>query len=329
MPTNFFTYPNSYSCVSNDSYTRSKCLPLRSSCNPMDTCGLFINEIADAWNCNICGADEKFCIPYAAGDKIPLQVYFPDFVNVLPATALTAGWFGSTATPTVRVQLYDLDGVLVTQNVTALASEYVVGFNDNKAYQSIVIDTTLTAGLGVDCFYLRFNNFLSDGITEDKYIFTEPFCLTPNCDLQTVQIQGTYSGYDCQGFYYGTSQRLRAGADGLFIGTSDFAHTNTMRYFAEIQETGGTVEKTSFGTRSIVTRSVINQNYRLQFTKKVPPYIMCIFLKQHFAAKTFLVDGIEYIANGTVQNQINTRASKMFLINVSVQKNCDNRFACD
>lgn len=328
MPTNNVNYPITYSCIFNDSYTRSACPPIRVDCQPINTCGWFITAPTEAWSCNLCGSDEAFCMPYVLGDKIPIQVNFPDFVNSFPSP-LTAGWQGDTIPATIRAQLLDVDGVVISSDVTAFCSDYVVGYNDGEPYQTIIVDTSLVDGLGEQCFSIRINNFLSDTTTEDKVIYTEPFCQLPvNCSIKTVLIEGTFNNYDCMGFYYGTAQRTGP-AFTAFIGSSDFAYYNTMRYYGELQDTGGAVSKNVFGTANIVTRSTLLQNYRLQLTAKVPPYIMQTFLKQHFIGQTFKIDGEEYIASGNVTNQISSRLTNMFLFNVTVQKECDTRFGCD
>lgn len=330
MAINNFIYPVVYACTFNDSYTRSDCPPIRVDCQPIDTCGWFIAAPADAWSCNICGSDETFCMPYELGDKIPMQVYFPDFVNPSP-NAMTAGWFGDTTPGTVRAQLLDADGVVISSDVTAFCSDYVVGYNNNEPYQTIIIDTTLVSGLGLDCWSIRINNFLADGTTEDKVIYSEPFCELPaGCGVSTVLVEGKFNNYDCLGFYYGTAQRIGPGeGNTAFVGSSDFAYYNTMRYYAELQDTGGQVQKTVFGNKNIVTRSTLLQNFRFQITKRVPPYIMQTFLKQHFGAQNFFVDGVEYIASGSITNQLSTRRTNMFVFNVTIQKECDTRFGCD
>lgn len=324
MQTNNFTYPVVYNCEFNNSYTRTACPPIRQDCQPIDTCGLYFTSPETSYNCTRCETDKEFWIPYQAGDKIPLQVYFPDLVNSDPSSPIW-GWRADTNPVTMRAELLDCDGNVISDDVVAFCSDYVVGWANGQSYQTIVVDTALVAGLGLTYFSIKINNFLTDGITEDKVIYTEPFCLVP-CNVELPLVQGTFDeGYDCLGFYYGKADPRRPGTPQAWVGSSDFAYYNSMRYWADFRLSGGQVQKNTFGT-NIVSKSTIFQNYTFKTTQLTPDYIMCTFLKQHLGAKRFIVDGVEYIASGSVNNRVTD--NNMFLWENTVQLECENRFNC-
>lgn len=325
MQTNNFTYPVIVACTFNNSYTRSDCPPIRQDCQPIDTCGWFTPSPEESYNCTRCPTDEEFCIPYIAGDKIPMQVYLPDLVNPEPQNP-SDGWFEGFGTSTIRAQLLNSNGVVVSDNVLDFCIEYVVGWNGRATYQTIIIDTSNAIFNTLTCWSIRINNFLSDATTEDKIIYSEPFCLATQECTELPLVEGTFNdGYDCLGFYYGLAEFRRPGQDLAYTGTSDFRYYNSMRYWADFRITAGQVQKDTFGD-NFVSKSTVFQNYTFSTTKLVPDYIMCTFLKQHLGAKRFFIDGVEYIASGSINNRVTD--NNMFLWELTVQKECENRFNC-
>jgi hypothetical protein len=52
-----------------------------------------------------------------------------------------------------------------------------------------------------------------------------------------------------------------------------------------------------------------------------------IFLKQHYGAESVFIDGVEYIAAGSIDNRL-SRTSKMFLFDAPFELKCERKFGC-
>lgn len=320
MATNNYLYPAPYACVFNDSYTRTRTLPIRTDCVPMDlSCG-WMGNTEDAYNCNLCGADTYFCRPYEQGDKIQLQTQMADTLNALPLEPVYGWADGIVVTPAFRVQLFDMNDVLISSDVQDFCSRYFVGvaFGQNKTVQGLEIDTALVLALGLECFYLRVNSFtdLGAGIVENNVIYSEPFCVT-TCDDYVLSVKGEWDGFDCCGNWHGEIQPAVGDA---------FVFNNTYKYYAHLAETGSNVTKVYFVDK--VTETDVISLYEIQLDRPIAPFMKSIFVNSHYAAKRLYVNGVEYKANGSVSNRLG-RESKMWLFDAEIYKECKKDFYCE
>lgn len=319
MATNNYLYPAPYTCVSNASYTRTRLIPKRTDCVPMNlSCG-WLGNTEDAYNCNLCGSDIYFCRPYEAGDKIQLQTQMADTLNALPLEPVYGWADGVVATPAFQAQLYDMNDNLISSDVQDFCSRYFVGvaFGQEKTIQGLELDTTLIAALGVDCFYLRVNSFVDfgAGLVENNVIYSEPFCVT-SCNDKVLAIKGEWDGFDCCGNWHGEIQPAVGDA---------FEFDNTYKYYATLAESGTNVTKTYFVNN--VTETNVVSLYEIQLDRPIAPFYKSIFANSHYAAKRLFVNGEEFKANSNISNRLG-RETKMWLFDAEIYRECKKDFYC-
>lgn len=316
-------YPNNATCVSSNSYTITDCPPIKTSCIPMDLTCIWIGEPEDSYNCNRCATDMEFCVPYVEGDKIMLQSQLPDLVSAT-STNPTAGWVGDTFPAAFRAQLLDVDGNIISFDVTTFTSNNMAAYTTAEGgfnYQILEIDTlAIKNTYGLTCWSIRVNSFESDGVTENRDIYTELFCEV-QCDDDTVLVKGEFDSLDCCGNYYGEPAR---GGE-AYVGTDRLFFDNSMRYYGRVRLDSGIVEKTTFNDR--VTDSTIRTIFELQLDRPIAPFMFNIFTKMQYGAKVVVVDSIEYIAAGTIDNRLG-RVTSMFLFDAELQLKCEKDFNC-
>lgn len=324
MPSNEIFYPNIETCINNDSYTITDCPPVATSCIPMDLTCLWIANEEDSYNCNKCGSDIDFCIPYLSGDEIMVQTQLPDLVSNSP-TIPNAGFFGQTVPAAFRAQLLDFSGAVISSDVTTFTSDNMAAYSagtNGFSYQTIIIDTAaILATYGLKCFYIRINSFESDGVTENRVVYSECF-QEETCGAETVTVSGAWDELDCCGNYYGTPARSTEN----FAGSGLIIFDNTMRYYARVLNDSSTIEKTSFSNR--VTKSVINNIYVFSLNRPVAPYMKNIAANQHFGAKVVTVNGLEYIIQSGIDNRYSNKSGSMFLFDIEMILQCETDFNC-
>lgn len=325
MPSNEIFYDSSPVCVSNNSYTITDCPPIKTSCIPMDLTCLWIALQEDGYNCVKCGADTPFCVPYVQGDLIHLQTQLPDIASA-NSSQPNAGWFPTTVPAGFRAQLLDASGAVISSDVTTFTSEYMAAFSEFEGgfnYQTLIIDTQLIFNNhALTCWQIRVNSFESDGATENRVVYTEGFCEI-KCEEETTLVNGEWDTVDCCGNYYGEPGRIGT----AWVGSSVILFDNTMRYQARVINTGSNIEKETFSQR--VTKSTNDTLYILSLNAPIAPFMKNIFASQHYSAKVVTIDGIEYIAAGTIDNRISDKSGSMFLFDVDLQLRCENNFNCD
>jgi hypothetical protein len=287
------------------------------------TCG-WIADPNDSYNCNRCGADVEFCEPYLVGDLIMLQTQLPDLVSAT-ATVPTAGWFPTTAPAAYRAQLLDVDGNVISSDVTTFTSDYMAAYAEAEggfSYQTLVIDTqAIFNTYGLSCFSIRVNSFESNGTTENRVVYSECFS-EETCGDDTVLVSGDWDSTDCCGNYYGDP--ARSGAS--FIGSTLIRYNNQRRYYAKVVQSSANITKTTFNKR--VTKSEINSIYDFILDRPVSPWMFNVFSKLHYGAKIVTIDGTEYVASGTIDNRISNKSGTMFLFDAELQIECDTDFNC-
>jgi hypothetical protein len=252
-----------------------------------------------------------------------MQTQLPDLVSATP-TNPTAGWFPTTAPAAYRAQLLDNTGAVISSDVTTFTSDYMAAYSEAEggfSYQTLVVDTqAIFNTYGLTCWQIRVNSFEADGTTENRVVFTEGFCEVV-CDDTTALVKGEWDSLDCCGNYYGEPGR---GGD-AFVGSTRILFDNTMRYYGLVRLDSGTVEKQTFN--DVVTSTTSRNIYELNLTRPIAPFMFRIFTNQHYAAHTVTINGVEYIAAGTVDNRL-SRVTTMFLFDAELQLKCEKDFNC-
>ena len=279
------TYPVVYTPEVALTYSYRQRLPLRIVCPTLPPPFIF-NE-GDSWNCNLCGADKPFFIPFLRGDIFPLQTVFPDNFNTNPSViasgfkdSLAADWY-------VMVELQDESGTTISSFIDTFCSEYNVSYTPEfGSVQTWFVNTGLLP-LSLNCFRFKITYYFYNQVTAlkevERVIYTEYFRKIEDCERYSA-ISSTYDTIDCYGNLYTEPQN--------YLGTSNTAYYNFLRLEGEVEYTGSSVNNEVETDRGIVLRKQIIEDYQLRGGIVAPYFARMI--DRAVLGKTVLVDGVQY-----------------------------------
>ena len=193
----------------------------------------FLFNEGDSWNCNLCGGDKPFFIPFSTGDTIPFQTRFPDNFNTLP-DVINYGFKDLAATDWyIEVELQDASGTTLFSFIDSFATDYWVSYSQQYgSLQTWFLNTALLPP-GLDCFRLKITYYFYNQVTMSKdierVIFTEYYRKVPLCKEYSV-ITSTYDTVDCVGGVYTVPDN--------YLGTSNLAYYNFIRLEGENERQG-------------------------------------------------------------------------------------------
>lgn len=211
------------------------------------------------WLSEKCLADSAYCQPYVQGDVIYNQIkYNPNLVSDF------------------SIDIIDMEtGIthtLIISSQKANTNEKNYFFNFNFSTDQSIFNT-------VKCFVIKLTK---NPKTDPSIEYSEPYCVV-KCDQKTILVEGTYTGYDCNGHFYGK-----------FSNGQQSIYRSVFRVYGEVVKTGfdfevqeNTTPKSTFTTKSR-TISV----YKM-YVSKIPPYV-AEQLAQCFGAQYVYVDGVQY-----------------------------------
>jgi hypothetical protein len=273
----------------------------------------------DAWNCNLCGSDLPFYIPYVEGDIIPFQTQVTDNYNQ-PNSVLVAGFQTSTSTSHyVVVSLYDCCGNLVSDFIDDFSDSYHVGQSlSTGSIQTWFVNTGLFQA-DLDCFRLYIDYYKINQITLepelDKRLYTEYYKKIEGCGSlnDTALIYSTYANYDCNGNFYGTLTN--------YLGSNNTPFYNSLRIFGIVEFFGDT-EAITENDRNVVISKDITENYGI-ISGAVPPFYIKL-LQQAVRGNIVTVDGVQY---QNFRYDSKPDDNRMFLLDLTFDKRCrlDNK----
>ena len=309
-------YSVTYTPENSLTYSFRQPIPIRYVCPPLPP--EFIFEEQDAWNCNLCGSDVMFYIPYVAGDIIPFQTQFADNYNQ-PNSVLSYGFSASYATDGyIKVYLYDCCGSLISEFIDEFSDSFHVAFSTGTgSIQTWFVNTGLFPS-GLDCFRLKIEYYKNQLDPElDFTLWTEYYKEVADCGNlnDTSLIQSTYADYDCNGNYYNTITN--------YLGTDNTAFYNSLRIFGTVEFFGDT-ESVTENDRNVVISKDITENYGI-ISAAVPPFYIKL-LQQAVRGNTVTVNGVQY---QNFRYDQKPEDNRMFLLDLSFDKKCrlDNK-AC-
>ncbi len=290
-----------------------------------------IPEDCDLWSVNKCPNDDNYCQPFIEGDFAYFQFilplgYYPAFAAQIINTAANEEVFPEA----IETQI-GKDPTLLTRLI------------------NIKIDTSLLEG--IDCWYLKLTLWKCktirsvEGITLQQCIdsaveggatlaeatiecmdercdfkeqvYSEPFCRV-KCDEETLLIQGVYTKYDCDKFYYG--DLLVAGNSVPSIYQLEF------RVPAYILNDGADITETS--EDGIVTKVSTKKGYIFQ-TKKIPPYVANQLVRA-FGSRAFYIDGLPYTRGGSLRIGKDFDEGKSWIVKTRLFTECaDQDLTCE
>jgi hypothetical protein len=278
-----------------------------------------MQNATDAWNCNLCGSDLPFYIPYVEGDIIPFQTQVTDNYNQ-PNSVLVAGFQTSTSTSHyVVVSLYDCCGNLVSEFIDDFSDSYHVGQSlSTGSIQTWFVNTGLFSA-DLDCFRLYIDYYKINQITLepeiDKRLYTEYYKKIEGCGSlnDTALIYSTYANYDCNGNFYGTLTN--------YLGSNNTPFYNSLRIFGTVEFFGDT-EAITENDRNVVISKDITENYGI-ISGAVPPFYIKL-LQQAVRGNYVTVDGVQY---QNFRYDSKPEDNRMFLLDLSFDKKCrlDNK----
>jgi hypothetical protein len=310
-------YPISYTSEISRTYAFRQAVPIRYAC-PVNPPPFLLNE-TDAWNCNLCGSDIPFYVPYIAGDLIPFQTQFADNYN-MPNSVLVSGFQTNFSTSAyIKVYLYDCCGNEISEYIDEFSESFHVGFSEGTgSIQNWIINTGLFP-TALDCFRLKIEYYKLNQITIlpelERTIWTEYYKEIADCGSfsDAELLESTYSDFDCNGNYYGTLTN--------FLGSNNLPFYNSLRVPGTVEFFGDT-ESTTENDRNVVISKDIIENYAIISGVVAPFYIK--MLQQAVRGKTVTVNGTQY---QNFRYDAKPEDSKMFLLDLSFDKKCriDNR----
>lgn len=340
--TNFLYCDITSICYPNDPNSRVYCHEIKNSCgicgDLIATNGFILCDCEDSWNCNLCGNDMPFWIPYQDGDTIDFQFHQPNATNNqcesgwLPANLLT---IVNTAFATFEIlTCCDDTSLVITEEMfqAIVPNSYVTNYtttdySGNEFTEPIQIirfnlnairQYLQTAGLE-DCFYFKFNFSNTDQCLPDVES-PSSFCSEPfkylTCDKGSVLIQSIYPQEDCFNMYYGSA----------YSGIDKFKYSNKIRVPGYFEQANFTITKEVIGTSLNTTISQTNEVWRLRTTHLPQSFVKN--LVNVLSGKRVFVDGVEYQVQGEI-NKNNDTGSQWYL-EINFEKiDCNKSLTCE
>lgn len=320
MPTDYpYDVPVVYTPEDNDTRITKKVYTFKN-------CGQWgLDDGCSGWNFNKCPNDDDYCQPYVVGDKLYMQY-------LIPAT-----WTGFAA-----IQMIDNNGEVVAHGASMVTQ---IGKDaEGLRYVNIIIDTALLPG--VTCFYFKLTfwdckqfvtpnaNFAAcvalrliagDTLAEaiihcgnlacdsdnQKIVYSEPYCEV-RCDEPTVLIEGEYSKYDCENYYYGELINLV----NLSAIVNQYLLKFRVRGFLELDD----YETTETEVNGVVTK--VSQKKKFTFyTDKVPPFV-AEQLARAAGSKQFIMDDVDYDRPANITKDFDQGLS--WIPKLVLTKKCDD-----
>ena len=238
-------------------YSFRQKLPIRINCATNQP-PFLLNE-GDSWNCNLCGADKPFFIPFLIGDIIPLQTQYPDNYNTDPAIinfgfkdTLAADWY-------VEVELQDANGATISSFIDVFCTDYWVSHSaDVGSLQTWFINTALLPSF-LECFRLKITYYFFNQITAlkevERVIYTEYYQKVKDCERYSV-ITSDYDTSDCYGGIYTSPLN--------YLGTSNIAYYNFIRLEGENERQGNEENIEVETDRGVILRRQIIENWNFK-----------------------------------------------------------------
>lgn len=244
-------------------YSRRAKLPIRRECPSLPA--PFIVDPGASYNCNLCGSDNCFFIPFLRFDVFGFRLNIPDEYNADPADLL-AGWKTTAGDPWyVSAAILDDAGAVLSDNIDDFSSSYFVAYSDaGGSFQDFEIDTSADIFDGLKCFSIKltYRRIISGGAVETAAeIYSEPFKLWDNCDGPTTTITATRAG-DCI--------PAAGGYIDNFLGTDGDPSRPFIRLGGAVEWIGADIEEETT-SRGVIYKKRKIKNYEIN-GGAVPPY---------------------------------------------------------
>ena len=335
------------SCVYPDPNARIFCLDLTTSCGVCNglitTNGLVLCDCGDSWNCNLCGNELPFWMPYTDDDTFDFQFQQPDEVT---GTECEHGWLPhNLVSPTntafasfeIKTCCNDESLVIDEEMFAAIVTNHYVGSYNITDYSGNVIVTPIQSirfnlrsirlyleDAGLDtCFYFVFRftaTRMCLGVTEtiNEYC-SEPFkpsiCTTGH---NSQVAESTYPKKDCFGYYHGLDYNIGQG--------TPFQYSNRIRIPGYFEQSSFTITKEVISTSLKTTMSQTSEMWELR-TGHLPRTFVK-YLVNVFSGKNVFINGEEYQVQGEINR--NNDTSLQWFLDVKFEKiDCNKSLTCE
>lgn len=303
-------YPIVYTPEDGKTFSIRSKIPIKREC-PTLAPPFILNE-NDSWNCNLCGADKPFFIPFQTGDVMPLQTNFADGYNSNPGIinygikdSIALDWY-------VMIELQDESGVTISSDADFFCSEYWVAFSEIYGSAQTWFLNTALLPVNLDCFRLKITYYYFDQVTLTKeierVIFTEYYRKIKDCETYSA-IHSVYSTTDCYNNVYITFTN--------FLGTSNTAFYSFVRLEGEHEMIGDNVNVVTETDRNVILRREIIDEYRFKGGIVAP--FFALMIKRAIRGKTVYLNGVNY-QNFTISK--NNDASREWVIDMNFNTTC-------
>jgi hypothetical protein len=241
-----------------------------------------------------------------------LQTQFADFYHADPLNP-TDGW-GTW----LQIEMYSAADVLISSTIADFASRSGVGLVGTSSIQMIEIDTSLAVFSGVEQFYFKINA-LDDTLTLLDQVVTQHFAFAAPCE-RYIKLSSRYTGFDCLNNWYGEFD--------VWVSPDDeFLFDNSFWIRAELLEGEDQVSKESFNAR--VSKSTLTEAFDLILQNIIPYWEKNRVSKMWVPGAEVYVAGSDYQIDAfSVDNKLTTQAGRMFLFNVSLNRECRLSYQC-
>ena len=274
--------------------------------------GLILCDCTESWNCNLCGNDSAFWVPFQVGDTYTFQ-----FQQIIKPNG---GWysndttFGGSASFQIKtccgentIEVGDIlfEQFVVNQFVGEFQTTQVGGIVTTTPIQQIEFDlyaiTEYLIAQGWDtCFYFEFC-FGGDREIKPQCFCSEPFKFEVCTDKkQSVLIESSYPSTDCFGLYYGNNWSDVSGG-------MAFNYSNQIRIPCSFEQTNFNISKSIIETSRKTTGSEICENWLMN--SFALPQRFTKILATIVAGTNITIDGVDFNIDGeiTKNNEIGTR----------------------
>lgn len=307
------------------------------------------------WNCNLCGNDMPFWIPF--GDDDNLDTFDFQFQQLgVAGTAVgiltpfgadnligSAPVWSASVSFEIRTCCDDEVFELTAEMQEAIVLESYVGYFSTQGYSSSIITTPiqlvrfnlmaianyLLLADKETCFYFVFKfpasaqGYFNAPNQSGTLFFTAPFQYQ-KCDgfPYMYKIESKYSALDCFGNYYGNnfSQNIN-----LTQGTP-FVYSNALKVLGSFEQQSFEITKEKINATLKTVATQICENWLLRTTNMPIQYAK--FVSNVLGGKEVHIDGVEYQVEGELSKN-NDTGNQFYMEIPAINCNCNKSLSCE
>jgi hypothetical protein len=306
--------------------------------------GLILCDCSDSWNCNLCGNDAAFWVPFEFGDTFDFQFQqpyqikdstlygwtYPGLENPFDLGFCSFEIFSCCDDTPIRIsKIQEFESLFTDAFVGEYTSSDYAGNETINSIQQIRfnLDRVLkfvTAATGDSCFYFKFcfstgTKPLYQESKENILCFcSEPFKPIPCSNgKKSILVESTYPFKDCFGLYYGTNSSAYWGAP--------FQYSNAVRIPGSFEQDNFDIQKQVVNTSLKTTGSQLCENWTLRSQHAPQRFVRLV--ATIFAGREVYIGGKEYQVQGEISKN-NEIGSHWFFEAKAERCECSQSLSC-